>query len=93
LWQQVQNKVPLYLYGSKYIEELDLSNIAVGLKKLVLNGCYDDDLKSSFLKKLNLGITLSDMESGIYNEQVFDIGANEELSSTGTALDISEADA
>lgn len=56
-------KNPIDIYGANFMEEIDLSEIALGFDGIELNGIYSDVLGSP-LKKLNVGTALSPIENG-----------------------------
>lgn len=51
-------KNPITIYGSTYMEEIDLSEISGGLDGVSLGSVYSEELGSP-LKKLNLGVVLT----------------------------------
>jgi hypothetical protein len=51
-------KNPIRIYGANFMEEVDLSDIALGLDGVTLDGVYSEVLGSP-LKRLNVGVALS----------------------------------
>ena len=56
-------KNPILIYGANFMEELDFSEIAVGLDGIELSGVYSEVLGSP-LKKINVGTILTEIPNG-----------------------------
>ena len=56
-------KNPILIYGANFMEELDLSEIALGLDGVSLDGVYSEVLGSP-LKKINVGTQLTPTNNG-----------------------------
>ena len=54
----ISAKDPSHIYGSKFVEELDVSCLAGSLNSINVAACYDDVLGTP-LKKLNIGLSQS----------------------------------
>lgn len=57
----LNTKVPFFVYGANFMEEIDLSEIATGLDTVDVNGVYSDILGSP-LKTLNIGVNFNSTE-------------------------------
>jgi hypothetical protein len=68
--ESFDKKVPLYLYGATYIEELDLSCFARGLDGLELGGSYSE-VEGAPIKVLNIGTKLTpEGDSNHYSSKI-----------------------
>lgn len=56
-------KNPILIYGANFMEEIDFSEISLGLDGIELNGVYSEVLGSP-LKKINVGTTLTPTQTG-----------------------------
>jgi hypothetical protein len=67
-------KQPLYIFGSTYVEVLDVSGIAYGLEALELGGSYSPVLGAP-IKVLNAGIRYTKIDdnhyTGLINQNIF----------------------
>ena len=60
----MQYKVPFFIFGASYIEDLDLSCIAGGIDGIDFRGAYSDVLGAS-IKTLNVGTVFTE-SNGVY---------------------------
>lgn len=65
-------KNPILIYGANFMEEIDLSEIALGLDGVTLDGVYSDAFGSP-LKKINVGTILTPTNEG-YSTTVGTLG-------------------
>lgn len=56
-------KNPILIYGANFMEEIDFSEISLGLDGIELNGVYSEVLGSP-LKRINVGTTLTPTQTG-----------------------------
>jgi hypothetical protein len=66
-------KNPILVYGANFMEEIDLSDIALGLDGVALDGVYSDVLGSP-LKKINVGTALTKVNDETYTTTVAVLG-------------------
>ena len=65
-------KNPILVYGANFMEEIDLSEIALGLDGVTLDGIYSEVLGSP-LKRINVGTPLTEVTGG-YTTTVATLG-------------------
>ena len=65
-------KNPILVYGANFMEEIDLSEIALGLDGVTLDGVYSEVLGSP-LKRINVGTPLTEITGG-YTTTVATLG-------------------
>ena len=66
-------KNPVDLYGANFIEEIDLSEIALGLDGVDLNGVYSEVLGSP-IKKINIGTPITTVDQDTCTTTVATLG-------------------
>lgn len=81
----LSTKVPLSIYGSMYIQKLDMSEVAAGCARLYLDGAYSS-IAGGTLYELNIGVPYTKQGNnyvitacGLKNNQISGVGILEHL--------------